>query len=280
MSGILYIVPTPIGNLGDITARAAETLSAVDFIAAEDTRVTVRLLNHLGIKKQLVSYYEHNAVESGEKILSRLIAGESCAIVSDAGTPAVSDPGEALVKSCAEMGIEVISLPGPCAAIAALAVSGLSTQRFTFEGFLSVKRKSRFDHLKSLRAETRTMIFYEAPHKLLTTLGDMLSELGDRRISISRELTKLHDETIRTTLSQALIHFNDNPPRGEFVLVVEGAAGSDIVNEKTASPAEAAERVDELRSGGMKLMEAVRLVSEETGISKNELYSVCVSTRE
>jgi 16S rRNA (cytidine1402-2'-O)-methyltransferase len=214
MSGILYLVATPIGNLGDISKRAADTLASVDFIAAEDTRVTLKLLNHLQIKKPTVSYYEHNRTESGAKIRDRLLAGETCALVTDAGMPAISDPGEDLVRLCAEAGITVYPIPGPCAAVTALAVSGLTTGRFTFEGFLSTAKKSRFEHLNALKTEKRTMIFYEAPHKLLPTLRDLLEALGDRRISVSREMTKLHEETLRMTLSGALAHFTEMAPRG------------------------------------------------------------------
>ena len=197
MAGILYLVATPIGNLGDFTPRAAETLENADFIAAEDTRVSVKLLNHFGIKKPLVSYHEHNHVTAGQAVLSRLLGGESCALVTDAGTPAISDPGEDLVRLCAENGVEVRAIPGCCAAVNALAVSGLPTGRFTFEGFLTVNRKSRREHLDSLKEETRTMIFHEAPHKLRTTLDDLTAAFGpERRISLCREMTKLHEEVI------------------------------------------------------------------------------------
>ncbi len=207
MAGILYLVGTPIGNLGDLSPRALETLGSADFIAAEDTRVTMKLLNHFELKKPLVSYYEHNKAESGKKILERLLAGETCALVTDAGMPAISDPGEDLVRLCAENGVEVRVVPGPCALVSALALSGLSTGRFTFEGFLSVNKSARFEHLDALRTEKRTMIFYEAPHKLLATLRDMLEVLGDRRISLCRELTKIHEEALRTTLSGALEYY-------------------------------------------------------------------------
>ena len=204
MAGMLYLVPTPIGNLGDISLRCRETLESADFIAAEDTRVTLKLLNHLGIKKSLVSYYEHNKVESAAVILPRLLGGESCALVSDAGMPAISDPGEELVRLCGEHGIPVSAAPGPSAVITALAMSGLPTQRFTFEGFLSTSNKSRREHLETLRHEHRTIVLYEAPHKLVETLGDLLDVLGDRDIALGRELTKLHEEIVRTTIAQAL----------------------------------------------------------------------------
>ena len=224
MSGMLYLVPTPIGNLGDISPRMAEALAQADFIAAEDTRVSVKLLNHLGIKKPMVSYYRHNTSTSGPAILERLLAGESCALVTDAGTPAISDPGEELVALCAQAGVEVVSIPGPCALVAALAASGQPTGRFTFEGFLAMNKKNRRRHLESLRGEERTMIFYEAPHKLPATLADLAETFGpDRPVSLCRELTKLHEEIVRTTLGEAAERYQTEPPKGEFVLVVRGA---------------------------------------------------------
>ena len=224
MAGMLYLVPTPIGNLGDISTRCRETLEQADFIAAEDTRVTLKLLNHMGIKKSLVSYYEHNKASKGNFIVERILAGETCALVSDAGSPAISDPGEDLVKQCAEAGITVCAIPGPCAVITALSISGQSTGRFCFEGFLSTAKKSRREHLESLVNERRTMVFYEAPHKLLSTLEDMASVFGaDRPISLCRELTKLHEEVVRTTLGEAVEKYTQNPPKGEFVLVIAGA---------------------------------------------------------
>ena len=224
MSGTLYLVGTPIGNLGDLSVRALETLRSADFIAAEDTRVTAKLLNHFEIKKPCVSYYEHNKYASGEKIVARLLAGETCALVTDAGMPAISDPGEDIVRQCAEQGIDVQVIPGPCAAIAALAVSGLPTQQFCFEGFLAVSGKTRREHLERLRGETRTMIFYEAPHKLLRTLCDLRDTFGGaREITLARELTKLHEQKLRTTLDGAVAYFTETPPKGEFVLVLRGA---------------------------------------------------------
>ena len=219
MAGMLYLVPTPIGNLGDISQRCRETLEQADFIAAEDTRVSLKLLNHLNIKKPLVSYYEHNRAESGQKILERILSGETCALVSDAGSPAISDPGEDLVALCAANDIVVSAIPGPCAVITALSISGLPTGRFAFEGFLSTSKKSRQEHLQSLLTEQRTMIFYEAPHKLQNTLQDLQSAFGaDRRISLCRELTKLHEEVIRTTLGGALEYYKELAPRGEYVI--------------------------------------------------------------
>ena len=275
MSGKLYLVGTPIGNLGDISERCAETLAAVDFIAAEDTRVTMKLLNHLELHKPLVSYYAHNSRGSGDRILERIQGGETCALVTDAGMPAISDPGEDLVRLCAENGVEVRAVPGPCAAVTALALSGLPTGRFTFEGFLSVTRKSRLEQLESLRGERRTMVFYEAPHKLLTTLEDLCAFFGeDRPVALCRELTKLHEEVFRSTLGEALAHYRENQPRGEFVLVVAGAP------EETGEPDEAAalRRVGELRENGLSLRDAVREAARETGMNKNALYKAATKS--
>lgn len=275
MSGTLYLVATPIGNLGDFSPRAVETLENADFIAAEDTRVSIKLLNHFNIKKPLVSYHEHNHVSAGQAILARLLAGESCALVTDAGTPAVSDPGEDLVQLCAENGVRVLSIPGCCAAVNALAVSGLPTGRFTFEGFLTVNKKSRREHLDSLRGERRTMIFHEAPHKLAATLADLRDTFGpDRQIALCRELTKLHEETRRTTLGEAADYYAANPPKGEFVLVVAGAqqeTGAAVTLE------EGVEQVLALREQGMRLKDAAREVAEHTGLSKNELYTAALN---
>ena len=274
MPGTLYLVPTPIGNLGDISRRCAETLAGVDFIAAEDTRVTLKLLNHLGLKKPLLSYYRHNTTAGGEAVLGRLLAGEDGALVTDAGTPAVSDPGEELVAQCVERDIPVTALPGPCALVTALAVSGLPTGRFTFEGFLAMNKKNRRAHLEELAGERRTMIFYEAPHKLRATLEDLAEAFGpERRISLCRELTKLHEEVRRTTLGQAAAWYGDNPPRGEFMLVVAGAAEA---AEVAPAPADALERVAELRAAGLSLRDAVRQAAKETGLPKNELYDRAV----
>ena len=269
MSGKLYLVGTPIGNLGDISGRCAETLAAVDFIAAEDTRVSRKLLNHLDIHKPLVSYYEHNSRESGARIVERLLAGESCALVTDAGMPAISDPGEALVRLCAEAGVEVVGVPGPSAVVTALALSGLPTGRFTFEGFLSVTRKTRLEHLASLREEKRTMVFYEAPHKLTQTLEDLCRTFGeDRPVALCREMTKLHEEVRRMTLGEACAWYGENEARGEFVLVVGGAP------EKTAArePEAALQRVRELADAGISVRDAVRQAAEETGVSRSALY--------
>jgi len=274
MPGMLYLVPTPIGNLSDISVRCRETLEQADFIAAEDTRVSLKLLNHLGIKKSLVSYYEHNKAFKGNMIVDRILAGETCALVSDAGSPAISDPGEDLVKQCAEAGITVCAIPGPCAAITALSISGQSTGRFTFEGFLSTAKKSRKEHLESLLNEQRTMIFYEAPHKLLTTLEDMAAAFGpDRPISLCRELTKLHEEVIRTTLGGAVELYTQQPPKGEFVLVVAGAEPAVL---ESATPADAAKRVAILMEGGMSRKDAIKQAAQELNLPKNVVYDAAL----
>ena len=270
MAGMLYLVPTPIGNLGDISIRCKQTLEEADFIAAEDTRVTLKLLNHLGIKKSLVSYFEHNKAQKGNVILDRILAGETCALVSDAGSPAISDPGEELVKQCAEAGITVCAIPGPCAVITALSISGQNTGRFCFEGFLSTAKKSRREHLESLLKEQRTMIFYEAPHKLVATLEDMATVFGaDRPISLCRELTKLHEEVVRTTLGEALEKYTAQAPKGEFVLVVAGAAPED---KTAATPADAATRVAQLMEAGLSRKDAIKQTAIELDLPKNVVY--------
>lgn len=275
MSGTLYLVATPIGNLGDFSPRAVETLQTADFIAAEDTRVSVKLLNHFGIKKPLVSYHEHNHVTAGQAVLSRLLSGESCALVTDAGTPAISDPGEDLVRLCAEHGVPVYSIPGCCAAVNALAVSGLPTGRFTFEGFLTVNRKSRREHLDSLKGEQRTMIFHEAPHKLCTTLDDLCAAFGPtRRISLCRELTKLHEETMRTTLGEAVEYYRTTAPKGEYVLVV---AGAEPRQESSLTLEEAVAQVQKLRREGLRTKDAVKEVAEHSGLSRNDLYAAAIA---
>ena len=275
MAGMLYLVPTPIGNLGDISIRCRETLEQADFIAAEDTRVTLKLLNHLGIKKSLVSYYEHNKTFKGDKIVQRILDGETCALVSDAGSPAISDPGEDLVKQCAQAGIPVCAIPGPCAAITALSISGQATGRFCFEGFLSTAKKSRREHLESLAQEQRTMIFYEAPHKLTATLEDLAACFGaDRPVSLCRELTKLHEEVIRTTLGQALERYTQTPPKGEFVLVVAGAP--ELVKEGP-SQSDAAARLAQLLEQGLSRKDAVKQTARELSLPKNTVYDIAVS---
>ena len=278
MSGMLYLVPTPIGNLGDISIRCRQTLEEADFIAAEDTRVTLKLLNHLGIKKSLVSYYEHNKAFKGDKIVERILNGETCALVSDAGSPAISDPGEDLVKQCAAAGIPVCAIPGPCAAITALSISGQSTGRFCFEGFLSTAKKSRREHLESLQSEERTMIFYEAPHKLLTTLEDLRDAFGeDRPISLCRELTKLHEEVVRTTLGEAVAKYTENPPKGEFVLIV---AGAEPVQKEVPTETDAAARVAQLMDEGLSRKDAVKQAAKELGLPKNVVYDIALKESE
>ena len=269
MAGILYLVATPIGNLGDLSPRAVETLAQADFIAAEDTRVSLRLLNHFDIRKPLVSYHEHNRAAAGPAIVQRLLGGESCALVTDAGTPAISDPGEDLVRLCGENNIAVEAIPGCCAAICALAVSGLPTGRFTFEGFLSANKKERRTALLRLQGEERTMVFHEAPHKLRATLSDMAEILGDRPVALCRELTKLHEETLRTTLSAAVALYAEREPRGEYVLVVAGARP---MEEPAVTLEEGVSRVQRLREDGIKMKEAVRSVAGQTALNKNELY--------
>ena len=274
MTGTLYLVATPIGNLGDFSPRAVATLESVDFIAAEDTRVSVKLLNHFGIKKPLVSYHEHNRAAAGQAIVARLLSGESCALVTDAGTPAISDPGEDLVRLCGQQGVTVQAVPGCCAAVCALAVSGLPTGRFTFEGFLPSGKKERREQLQELTGETRTMVFHEAPHRLRATLSDMAELLGgDRAVALCRELTKLHEETVRTTLSDAVSLYAEQEPRGEYVLVVAGrqpsAAAALTLEEGVAL-------VLRRRAEGMRLKDAVRAVADDTGLSRNALYDAAL----
>ncbi|MDO4458809.1 MAG: 16S rRNA (cytidine(1402)-2'-O)-methyltransferase [Clostridia bacterium] len=269
--GCLYVVGTPIGNLSDFSPRAVHTLGNVDFIAAEDTRVTMKLLNHFGLRKPLISYFEHNKLQKGDVICDRIQSGESCALVSDAGMPAISDPGEMLVAQCAERGIPVYVVPGPTAMASALAVSGLATGRFTFEGFLSMNKKSRRDHLDEVKNEKRTMVFYEAPHKLLNTLKDMLNTFGNRRIALVRELTKIHEEVKRTTLSEAVDFYSENPPKGEFVLVIEGAkeeAKAELSLDDALSIAR------EKIALGMSASMAAKEAAAETGFRKNEIYKI------
>ena len=275
MAGTLYLVPTPIGNLGDISPRMADTLAQADFIAAEDTRVTVKLLNHLGLKKPMVTYHRHNTAASGQAVLDRLLAGESCALVTDAGMPAISDPGEEMVALCAAAGVPVVPIPGPCALVTALAASGQPTGRFTFEGFLAMNKKNRRAHLESLRGEERTMIFYEAPHKLVATLRDLADTFGrEREISLCRELTKLHEEIRRTTLGEAADWYGEETPRGEFVLVVRGAQPEEEGECTLEDGLTLAERLRE--EEGLSLRDAVRQAAKELGLSRNELYRQAV----
>lgn len=276
IGGTLYLVGTPIGNLADISERAKKALSEANFIAAEDTRNSLRLLMALGIKNELISYHEHNRKSSGEKIVARLLAGESCALITDAGMPAISDPGEDIVSMCADAGITVSVIPGACAAVCALALSGLSTSRFAFEGFLAAKDSERKKQLSSLAKECRTMIFYEAPHKLKNTLADMRDAFGEnRKISLCREITKLNEEIIRTTIHEAVNYYNINEPRGEYVLVVEGFDGvivSDDIEELISLSPE--EHVRKYISEGMTRMEATKKAAKDRGMSKSELYKI------
>ena len=269
----LYLVATPIGNLSDLSERAVKVLSEVDFIAAEDTRNTGHLLSYLHIQKPLVSYHEHNKRERGENICDRLQSGESCALVTDAGTPAISDPGEDLVALCAERGITVTSVPGCCAGITALTLSGLPTRRFTFEGFLSVNKAERKKHLDSLKNEPRTMIFHEAPHKLKTTLSDLRETFGDtRRIALCRELTKLNEEVLRLTLAEAEAYYKENAPRGEYVLVVEGAGEGSTVSEAFWTDMTVPDHVAYYVGQGMTKKDAIKAAAKDRGVPKNEVY--------
>ncbi len=275
MPGIIYIVGTPIGNLSDFSPRAIQTLREVDFIAAEDTRVTLKLLNHFDIRKPLVSYHEHNLRERGEAIIQRVLDGENVAVVSDAGMPCVSDPGEDIVRLAAEADIQTIVIPGPSAAISALCISGLSTSRFSFEGFLSTNRKNRREHLQSLIGNTHTLIFYEAPHKLLDTLKDMASTFGaDRKISLCREMTKIHEQVFRTTLEEAIQYYSENTPKGEFVLILEGAQ-KPVEPEVTFE--QAVEEAAQLVESGVRVADAAKQVSARTPFKKSEIYSALIS---
>ena len=276
----LYIVGTPIGNLGDLSPRAGQVLAAVDFIAAEDTRVSVKLLNHLGIKKPMVSYYQHNLRERGEQILGRIAAGESCAIITDAGMPCISDPGEDLVRLCHDRGVPMEVVPGPSAAIAALAASGIATGRFAFEGFLSTSAKSRREHLAQVARDPRTLIFYEAPHKLRTTLRDMAEVFGsDRPVTLARELTKLHEEVVRTTFAGALALYAQREPKGEFVLVVAGCPAQQLDEDKPTRE-QAVAQVLELYQSGQSLTDAAGAVAQQTGYRKGELYKAAIKAKD
>jgi 16S rRNA (cytidine1402-2'-O)-methyltransferase len=269
MSGKLILVATPIGNLGDISFRAVETLKLADFIAAEDTRVTIKLLNHLGIKKPMVSYFEHNKFFKGEIICSRIEAGETCALLTDAGMPAISDPGEEIVRQCHSKGIDVTVIPGPSAVISAIAVSGLPTGRFTFEGFLSVNKKRRYEHLEQTRNEIRTMVFYEAPHKLISTLKDMLLYYGNRNIALVRELTKLHEQILKTTLKKAVELYSETTAKGEFVIIIEGFQPT---QDKVVTLKEAIDIALKYVSLGKSKNEASKISAKETGLKKSDIY--------
>ncbi len=269
MSGKLYVVGTPIGNLGDFSPRAVETLQNVDFIAAEDTRVTLKLLNHFDIKKELVSYYEHNKHDKGQYILDRIMNGENCAIVTDAGMPAISDPGEDLVRLCHQFAVKVESVPGPTAFATALALSGMEVGRFTFEGFLSVHNKERREHLEEVANEKRTMVFYEAPHKLSNTLKDLYKYLGDREISIVREITKIHEEVIKTTLKQASEKYSSEKLKGEIVLVIAGKK-QEKSDELTID--DAISMAKKLVDDGMSINAAAKEIANSTPFKKSDIY--------
>ncbi len=273
MSGTLYVVGTPIGNLGDISPRALDTLEKCDFIAAEDTRVSLKLLNHFGIKKPMVSYFEHNRFERGPVIAERLLAGESCAIVTDAGMPAISDPGEDLVKLCIEKGIKVEAVPGPCAFATALAVSGMPSKRFTFEGFLPVEKAARREHISWLIGETRTMIFYEAPHKLPQTLADLAAALGDREIAIVRELTKIHEQVIKTNLLAAAEKYSKEDLKGEIVLIVKGAEPK---QDEAMTLEQAVEYAKGLVQDGESKTQAAKIAAKESGFKKGDIYKLLI----
>lgn len=272
VGGTLYLVATPIGNLSDISERALKVLGGIDFVAAEDTRNTGKLLAYFGISKPMVSYFEHNKRERGEVIVERLLSGESCALVTDAGTPAISDPGEDLVRLCAEKGVIVTSIPGCCACVNALALSALATGRFCFEGFLSTNKNERNTRLNELKNDTRTHIFYEAPHKLTKTLDDIIEVFGDRKIALCRELTKLNEEVIRTTLSGAIKYYQENAPRGEYVLVIEGADEGAVKNDAFWASMSISEHVEYYISQGMKKMDAIKAVAKDRDLPKNEVY--------
>ncbi len=274
MAGTLYIVGTPIGNLSDLSPRALETLKTCDFIAAEDTRVTRKLLTCFDFKNELVPYHEHNRKEAGAQILQRLLSGENCALVTDAGMPAISDPGEDLVNSCHENGVPVASVPGPSAVVTALALSGLHTARFTFEGFLSVAKKSRREHLASLVTETRTMVFYEAPHKLPNTLKDMYEAFGDRRIALVKEITKIHETVERTTLKEAAEKYETVKPKGEYVLIIEAKTKEEIEETQPEDPVALAKSLVEK---GLSASEAAKQAAKLTGMKKGDIYKALIS---
>lgn len=277
LGGTLYLVATPIGNLADISERALKVLSEVDFVAAEDTRNTGLLLSRYGISKPMVSYFEHNKRHRGEIIVDRITAGESCALVTDAGTPAISDPGEDIVKLCAERGVPVTSIPGACACITALTLSGLATGRFAFEGFLTTNKADRRERLEELSSEKRTLIIYEAPHKLRGTLKDIFTHLGDRKLALCRELTKLNEEVERCTVSEAMETYSEKEPRGEYVLIIEGAPESDST---VSYPEDILEHVGIYTDGGMKKMDAIKAAAKDRGISKSEAYALVLAAEE
>ncbi len=274
LPGVLYLVGTPIGNLSDISARAIKVLSEVDFIAAEDTRNSGKLLAYFGIKKPMTSYFEHNKRERGEIIVARIEAGESCALITDAGMPAISDPGEDIVRICAEKGIPVSVVPGPCAAVSALAMSGLFTGKFVFEGFLSTANNERREALEALKHERRTIILYEAPHKLRTTLADLYKAFGERKISLCRELTKLNEEVLRMTLSEAIAYYEENQPRGEYVLILEGASKEAEKANAFWAEMNEFEHVAYYTERGLSKSDAIKAAARDRGVGKSEIYNI------
>lgn len=280
MNGKLYLCPTPIGNLGDITMRTLETLKCVDLIAAEDTRVSAKLLNHFDIKIPTTSYYEHNKREKGSYLIEKLLSGQNIAIITDAGMPGISDPGEDLVRLCIENNIEIEALPGPCAFATALVASGLPTGRFAFEGFLTVNRKNRLSHLESLKNDERTLIFYEAPHKLMTTLKDMFAAFGNRRIVLAREITKKFEEYNRTTLEDAIIYYEETLPKGEFVLILEGADANKVKEEYLSSLPSAEELLKKYSAEGMRAKELTRRVADELKQPRREIYDLYLKIKD
>ena len=271
---VLYLVGTPIGNLGDLSPRCKEILETVDFIAAEDTRNTLKLLNHLGIKKPMMSYFEHNKRERGEMIVERIIAGEACALITDAGMPAISDPGEDIVRICAEKGVPVSVVPGPCAAVCALAMSGLFTGKFVFEGFLSTANNERREALEALKNETKTIIFYEAPHKLRATLADLKKAFGNRKISLCRELTKLNEEVLRMTLDGAIAYYEENQPRGEYVLIMEGASKEEQKANAFWANMDEMQHVQYYLDSGMGKSDAIKAAAKDRGVGKSDIYNI------
>ncbi|MBR5501876.1 MAG: 16S rRNA (cytidine(1402)-2'-O)-methyltransferase [Oscillospiraceae bacterium] len=277
-AGKLYVVATPIGNLGDLSPRAAETLAAVDFIAAEDTRVTAKILNHIGVKKPMISCQKYNEYERADQLTSRMLAGENCAFCSDAGTPVISDPGGALVSRALDLGITVVPVSGPSAVVSALSVCGLHCERFCFEGFLPTPKGNRRTRLEELKNEKRTLVFYEAPHKLQRTLHDMLAAFGERQITVCREMTKLHEEIWRTTLSEAAAHYDENPPRGEFVLVIAPAPQEKAPEMDIEAAARLALHYAEQE--GISISEAAKRAAKESGFSKSDVYRAAQEARE
>ena len=279
MSGKLYLCATPIGNLEDITFRVIRTLKEVDVIAAEDTRNSIKLLNHFEIKTPLTSYHEFNKYDKAKVLVNRMLGGENIALITDAGTPGISDPGEELVRQCYEAGVEVTSLPGAAACVTALTLSGLSTRRFAFEAFLPADKKEKAAILEELKSETRTIIIYEAPHRLKKTIAELLSALGNRRLTAVKELTKLHENVFLTTLEEALVYYEENEPRGEFVLVIEGRKIEELKKEKEASFQEMDinEHMKIYIDKGMDKKEAMKAVAVDRGITKREVYKMLLT---